>query len=139
MGGVRLLLGIIMVITLQQIRNNKFKRGDCYNTTFEYEDHKLTFIGMNFEDEPPVFETILDFLHYCSDTEQNDKNEIISLYFHYCNDYGEPMKKDSLFNLIGEWDNERKCYLFPRIESCEEYIPKKKQTILSLLSQKTQW
>ena len=127
-----------MFITPHQIKNDKFKKGECYDFTFEYEEHKLIFLGLNFADEPPVFDTILNFLHYCSDTDQDDSNEIISLYFHHCNDYGEPINKDCHFNLIGEWSAEKKCYDFPRIESCSLYEPKKKQNILSLLAQETQ-
>ena len=127
-----------MFITLQQIKDNKFSKGDCYDFTFEYEEHKLIFLGMNFVDEPPVFDTLLNFLHYCRDTEQDDKNEVVSLYLHYCNEYGEPIKKGSLFNLIGEWNDERKGYHFPRIEKCSRFEPQKKSSILSLLAQETQ-
>ena len=124
-----------MLISLHQIKNDKFKKGNCYSFTFEYEEHRLLFLGMNFEDEPPVFETILDFLHYCEDTEQDGKNEIISLYFHYCNEYGEPINTETYFNLIGKWCDERKCYIFPRIEDCSEFEPTKKKNILSQLAQ----
>ena len=122
----------------KQIRDNKFKKRHCYDFTFEYEDHKLIFLGLNFVDEPPVFDTVLDFLHYCSDTEQDDKNEVISIYFQYCNKYGEPIKKDCHFNLVGEWNDGRKGYHFPRIEKCSEFEPQKKQGILSQLVQETQ-
>ena len=114
-----------MFLTIQQITADFFKQGDCYNTAFEYEEHSLIFLGVNFENEYPVFDTVFNFIDYCYD---RDKQQAVyhnlSLYFHYCDIYGEPINTDTHFNIVCSFDTDRNCYLIPRIDWFKQFEPK---------------